>query len=91
MSKTTLSSFKQVVRALQTADIVVIQDKNSEDRTIATFVGWEEEGDPESDFVVGAEGWDDIYVPHDQYTQREGNVIKPHGHCVVLQLYKAMK
>jgi hypothetical protein len=88
--KKTLSSFKQAVKALQSSDLIIIQDKNSSDRVIATFVGWENEGDEESDYVIGAEGWDDVYIPHDQYTEREGNVLRPHGHCVVLELYKKM-
>jgi len=87
----TLVTFNKAVRALQDSDRIVIQDKNSGDSVVATFVGWEDEGDPKSDFVVGAEGWDDVYIPHDQKTIREGNVLKPHGHCVVLEMYKKMK
>ena len=89
--KTTLSSFKQAVRALESSDLIVIQDKDSSDRTIATFVGWAEEGDEKSDFVIGAEGWDDVRLKFGVNVTREGNVLKPKGDCVVLQLYKEMK
>jgi len=87
----TLVTFNKAVRALQDSDRIVIQDKNSGDSVVATFVGWENEGDPESDFVVGAEGWGDVYIPHAQKTIREGNVLKPRDCCVVLEMYKKMK
>jgi len=89
VKKPKLLSFKQAVMAVQGSDLVVIQGKH--DQAIATFVDWEAEGADDSDFVVGAEGWDDVYIPYDQKIEREGNVLKIPGYCVEIRLYTARK
>lgn len=84
---TKLLSFKQAVRALHAADLIVMSDLAG-DRSVADTVGWANEGDEDSDFVVGAEGWDDVYLTCGKNVIREGNTLKIHGHIVVLKLYK---
>jgi hypothetical protein len=88
--KPKLLSFNQAVIAVQNADLVVLHDRAG-GRAIATYLGWENECDDESDFIVGAEGWDDVYIPHDQKIEREGNVLKIPGYCVYIHLYPAKK
>ncbi len=86
-----LLSFKQAVRALQGADVIVMQCRNTNDSALATFVGWENEGDENSAFVIGSEWWDDVHLEPGINTPRDGHVLSPSGHCVDLKLYKEKK
>jgi len=54
-------TFDEAVKLLQKADVVVIYPQNDAP-TKADFVGWEEEGNENSDFIVGADGFDDLYI-----------------------------
>jgi len=80
-------TFKQAIRALCAADLIVMSDPAG-DRAVADTVGWADEGDEDSDFVVGADGWDDVCIACGKNVIREGNTLRIPGHIVVLKLYK---
>jgi len=88
--KTEVISFQETVKELRTADLVVIRDMAG-DRAVADTLTWEDESNETSDLIVGAEGWDDVYLTYGESVVREGHVLKPHGARVVLELYEAKK
>jgi hypothetical protein len=72
-------SFTATVALLTKADAIMLvpSDECGGVASLANTVGYAEEGDPRSAFVVGAEHWDDIVLRHRCHTKivnHQGNV-----------------
>lgn len=80
---------QDAIALLQKADCVVISPTgNIPD--VATFVGFAEEGDEDSAFAVGADGYDDIIIEDVEWDDEKSRMVVPglDGH---LTLYMKLK
>jgi hypothetical protein len=80
--------FDVAVEALRKADFVLIQDEDG-NQAVATFVGFDEEGNEDSVFTIGSEElWDLDLLPSEDVTltdDKTGFLIEDH---LVMPVYK---
>ena len=76
-------NYTAAIKAIQAADIVVLDFDGS--REIATFIGYAEEGDPASDFLLGADGCDDVHLSPKGPIPLRGDALCPEADvCICL-------
>jgi hypothetical protein len=89
MSKARTIPFFDAIDRMQMADLVLITFDDGTSRP-ASSVGWEEEGEEKSDFVLGGTdtGMDDIYFTFGKRVKvdKDGNLL-PSGYTVKVGTY----
>lgn len=85
-------TFKETVALLKGAhEVMVVPDGDGTD-VLADFVGFSEEGDENSSFNIGIEGWDDIALDPEE----SASIVKfrgiigvrfPGSYCTIVPLY----
>ena len=83
-------STDEAIKLLKQSDCVVINFYDDSDPVIAGFVGYSEEGDDDSDFVVGGAFVDDIIIQEVTWDAETASMRVPNFDGTMI-LYQKMK
>lgn len=86
-------SFRDAIVALRRADIVLRcnDGDDADDYTVASYVGWEDEHDEASDFIIQSETWAyALRLPNSAPVAFDENVIQLPDEGVELRLFIKM-
>ncbi len=84
-------TFEDAITRIKAADLVTIKINNF-NQQIASYLNYEDETDDDSDFVIGFEGADDVYISKEDgaILHKDGTMSIP-GYTVTIGLYKNIR
>lgn len=79
----------EAICLIQTANLIVVEGDDFEE--ISNAYGYENEGEDDSDYFIGAEGLDDIYITEDGLDMDDDGTVTVPGYSVRIHFYTKMK
>lgn len=81
-------STKHAIELIEQSDCVILEGNDI--FTVATFAGYTEESDPDSSYVIGCEGWDDIVIERPEWDPKAAT-LRVKGFVGTITLFTKLK